>query len=398
VLNLSKILSLNIKERLSFKDNLQGQKIGVYCSNNYSYLISILAIWMLNGVPFCLSKLYPPNLIDYYLKDSQSKLVINSFDAEHSNSVNSNEFEAMLKRNQIIDLKLNEAHFYLNMHEKDSNETYESFISRLNENQSSNECFLLYTSGTSGPPKGCIITYENLFSSIETMIETYKWTEKDFILNPLPLNHYSGLVYGLLTPFFVGAQCKLLPKFNAEQAWGYLLSEQNKLNVFIAVPTIYTQLVNFYNAHFDKKYNQEEVKRILKKKFRLIASGSAPLSVKTYDDWLKLTNYELIERYGMTEIGMALSNPYGNTQGKILRGNVGRPVGKGKCRLMDVENRVLIESDKTNDRVNKSVTGENSIFGELQIKGPMVFKEYLGKPKETKESFTDDGWFKTGET
>jgi malonyl-CoA/methylmalonyl-CoA synthetase len=337
-------------------------------------------------------------LIEYYLKDSKSKLVINSFDEsfDQPNNENSKEFEAMLKRNKIFNLKLNEAQFYLNQRRQETNETYESFIGQLNENPKTNECFLLYTSGTSGPPKGCVITYENLFSSIETMIETYEWTNRDFVLNPLPLNHYSGLVYCLLTPFFVGAQCKLMPKFNAGQAWDYLMDRQNKLNVFIAVPTIYTQLVSFYFTNLTKKYNEDDVKNVLKRKFRLIASGSAPLSVKTYDDWLKLTNYELIERYGMTEIGMALSNPYGTAQGRVLRGNVGRPVGKGKCRLVDVENRVLIESDKNNDRMNDSLNEENSLFGELQIKGPMVFKEYLGKQKETKESFTEDGWFKTG--
>ncbi len=242
------------------------------------------------------------------------------------------------------------------------------------------------------------ITFENFFASIETIVDSYKWTPDDFILNPLPLNHYSGLIYCLMTPFFVGAQVELLPKFNAEVVWSKLMDTNSKVNMMIAVPTIYRQLVDAYQNSEKLKaaYKEDYLQDILKMKMRLIGSGSAPLNIKTYEDWFKLTNYKILERYGMTEIGMALSTPYiENEKTKRLAGYVGKPYGRVQTRIVNQEsNRVLVESDWKKDEV--FAKEDEEIFGELQIKGPTVFKEYFNQPEQTKKSFTDDGWFKTG--
>ena len=121
-----------------------------------------------------------------------------------------------------------------------------------------------------------------------------------------------GLVYTLLTPFYVGAQVDLMPKFNASVVWSKLLDEENSVNMFIGVPTVFSQLIDHYSKNKDAN-NPKSVSNILNKKMRIIGSGSAPLNVKTYNDWFSLTNYRLLERYGMTEIGMALTNPYVET-------------------------------------------------------------------------------------
>jgi malonyl-CoA/methylmalonyl-CoA synthetase len=176
----------------------------------------------------------------------------------------------------------------------------------LNKYDRNKEALLLYTSGTSGSPKGVVITFKNLISSIETMCNVWQWSPNDHILNTLPLNHYSGLVYCLLTPHYLGARVDLMPKFNAKIVWSKLLDKNNSINTFIGVPTIFNQLIDYYhlNLHeFNRQSIGEDLKSLIRNKFRFIGSGSAPLNVKIYNDWLHLTNYSLLERYGMTEIG-----------------------------------------------------------------------------------------------
>lgn len=234
------------------------------------------------------------------------------------------------------------------------------------------------------------------------MIDTYKWSSENHMLNPLPLNHYSGLVYCLLTPFFIGASVDLMAKFSPDFVWSKLLDMDSKINSLIAVPTIYTQLVQAYLSSVDLKarFSKDHVRDVLKNKMKLIGSGSAPLSVKTFNDWYELTNYNMVERYGMTEIGMALSTPLIETVNfKRVGGTVGRPCGSVGVRIYDsVNDKVLIESSLTNDVHLNDSDQRDEIFGELQINGPTVFREYLNKPEQTKESFTEDGWFKTGDT
>ena len=146
--------------------------------------------------------------------------------------------------------------------------------------------------------------------------------------------------------------------------------------------------------------SKEWIKDIFQNKIRLIASGSAPLNVKTFKEWHDITGYTILERYGMTEIGLGLTNPYVETADKKrVAGCVGRPYGETRVRIVapnDDETdskHVLIETYKDEDKLVKQGV---DLFGELQIKGKMVFKEYHGKPDKTKETFSDDGWFKTG--
>jgi len=128
------------------------------------------------------------------------------------------------------------------------------------------------------------------------MIDTWKWTKNDSALATLPLNHFSGLVYCLLTPFYLKAQVELMPKFNAEYVWSQLLSEKSNINLFIGVPTVFNQLIDVYLKKVKQNYDEEMVKMILNKKMRIIGSGSAALNIKTYNEWFELTNYKLLER------------------------------------------------------------------------------------------------------
>jgi malonyl-CoA/methylmalonyl-CoA synthetase len=231
------------------------------------------------------------------------------------------------------------------------------------------------------------------------MIEAWKWTEKDVLLHLLPLNHVHGLINCLLTPLYANARIHMMEKFNAALAWENLLDESSdSCTILQAVPTVYVQLVDEYHKKLHKIYPKEKVRQILKGKMRVCIAGSAPLNQQTYHDWYDITGMKILERYGMTETGMSLTSPLNETATfKRVPGLVGRPMPGVKVRVVDAqtESKVLIESDINNDLVH---VGEGNIEGNLEVKGNNVFREYFNKEKQTEESFTEDGWFKTGDT
>jgi malonyl-CoA/methylmalonyl-CoA synthetase len=154
-----------------------------------------------------------------------------------------------------------------------------------------------------------------------------------------------------------------MPNFSEKAIFD--LIEHAKINVFMAVPTIYFKLIAYWESLED--HRQKQVSEALQK-LRFMISGSAALPVSVMERWQAISGHLLLERYGMTEIGMALSNPY---DGPRVAGHVGYPLPGVSVRLSEE--------------------------GEIQVKGPTVFKEYWNKPESTAESFTEDGWFKTGD-
>ena len=403
---LSKKLSDDLLSSYN-KQNLDGEKIAVLCSNNYTYLVSVIAIWKAGGVPLGLNKTYPINLLEYFINDSKCKLAINGM-SDEDDAANNTALTDLLDKHNIINYKLVENKFHLNSENKENDlkenlDALENFRRLLNlEERKNKEAMILYTSGTSGPPKGVVLTCGNLASTCDTIKNAWQMSPDNHLLHVLPLNHVHGLIYCLLTCLYAGSYVEMLPKFNAELVWSKLLETSCSINSFMAVPTIYVQLVNLFlkDEKMRSKYSDEYVKKIFKEKIKLIVSGSAPLNVKTHNEWLELTGYPILERYGMTEIGLGLSNPFIETEtSKRTPGAVGRPYGNTFVRIVephDGENDkdyVLIESSNQKDTIIKDT---ESIFGELQIKGDMVFKYYHEKPEQTKETFTDDGWFKTG--
>ncbi len=172
---------------------------------------------------------------------------------------------------------------------------------------------------------------------------------------------------------YVGAICEFLPSFSAETL--FEVFKKGKVNVFMAVPTIYYKLITYLES--TDQSTQSELKAIMSK-FRLMVCGSAALPVSVMEKWEKLSGHKLLERYGMTEIGMAISNPY---KGNRIAGYVGQPLPGVKVRLVSETNTVVGKDE----------------LGEIQVKGPNVFSEYWKNPIATQEAFTEDGWFKTGD-
>lgn len=256
---------------------------------------------------------------------------------------------------------------------------------------------------------GVVMTHKNVNSQVNTLIDAWKWTSNDSILHTLPLHHVHGIVNALLCPLYVGAKCVMLPKFDANTVWSYLLGVNNlanerRINVFMAVPTIYAKLIAEYERVFSSDPKMVEyIKQTLKNKLRLMVSGSAPLPVPLFDKWLAISGHKLLERYGMTEIGMCLSNVY---ESNYEPGYVGVPLPGVSIRItskpkMDNEGdyETLLECTNVSQELKykKNYFNHNDPVGELFVKSNGVFKEYYNKSVITDESFTLDGYFKTGD-
>ncbi|CAM4213503.1 long-chain fatty acid--CoA ligase [Cytophagaceae bacterium 50C-KIRBA] len=231
---------------------------------------------------------------------------------------------------------------------------------------------ILYTSGTTSLPKGVLSTHHGIESQIRSLVEAWNYTADDHTLCVLPLHHIHGIINVISATLYVGGKVEFLPQFSPEEIFARF--KQGALNVFMAVPTIYFKLI----AYLESLPESERIElKTCMQAFRLMISGSAALPVSVMEKWEILSGQRLLERYGMTEIGMAISNPYA---GERRAGHVGMPLPGVQVRIVDEKNRI--------------VEGQP---GEIQIKGPTVFKEYWGKEKASQEAFTEDGWFKTGD-
>ena len=189
----------------------------------------------------------------------------------------------------------------------------------------------------------------------------------------------------LNTSLWAGAQCTLIPKFDNRKIWDLLLDEEDGMDhtIFMAVPTIYRYLVEHYENN-GLEEQAKEVKRKLKS-FRLMVSGSAPLAEGAMARWKEITDHTLLERYGMTEIGMGLTNPYSDKD-KRLPGHVGHPFPNVTAALLDAD------TNQIHNELGKE--------GELLIQSPCMFDRYLDNPEATEETFVtlgDQKWFKTGD-
>jgi malonyl-CoA/methylmalonyl-CoA synthetase len=232
---------------------------------------------------------------------------------------------------------------------------------------------ILYTSGTTGSPKGVVTTHANIQAQIESLITSWAWSGSDHIINVLPLHHVHGIINVVSCALWSGAVCEFMAPFDEKKLMDRFCS--GDITLFMAVPTIYFKLVSYFESLQEE--HQKEISKALKK-MRLMVSGSAALPVSVLEKWQAISGHVLLERYGMTEIGMAISNPY---EGTRVPGHIGKPLPKVAVRLVD-------------DNGNEASADQQ---GEILIKGPAVFKEYWGRPEATRDTFTNDGWFKTGD-
>jgi malonyl-CoA/methylmalonyl-CoA synthetase len=233
---------------------------------------------------------------------------------------------------------------------------------------------LIYTSGTTGRPKGAISTHAILAAQLQSIVTAWQMAPSDRLLHVLPLHHLHGVLNALGAPLYAGASVEMLPRFDAAQVIEHFMSS-SELTLFMAVPTIYERLTRAAEA---LPANERAALRDRLSRLRLMVSGSAALPTSLLRRFEAISGHVLLERYGMTELGMALGNPL---HGERRAGTVGLPFPGVEARIVD-EHGVELPDERS---------------GELQIRGPNVFAGYFRSTDASAVSFTEDGWFRTGD-
>ncbi|MBP1292227.1 MULTISPECIES: malonate--CoA ligase [Bradyrhizobium] len=223
---------------------------------------------------------------------------------------------------------------------------------------------ILYTSGTTGRSKGAMLSHDNLASNSYSLVDYWRFTDKDVLIHALPIYHTHGLFVASNVTLFARASMIFLPKFDPD----VIIKLMARATVMMGVPTFYTRLLQ--NPGLNKDATRQ---------MRLFISGSAPLLADTHREWSARTGHAVLERYGMTETNMNTSNPY---DGDRVPGAVGFALPGVSVRVTDPES-------------GKELPRET--IGMIEVKGPNVFQGYWRMPEKTKAEFRGDGFFITGD-
>lgn len=342
------------QQLLNGAGDLHENRVAFLIPSSFTHVAVQWGVWRAGGIAVPLCTMHPANELAYVIEDADCTAVIAH--PEYENLLRP--IAAAQNRRFLLTTELN-------MEAESSGE----FLPNVAAHRGA---MLVYTSGTTSRPKGTLVTHHTLGAQIRSLIEAWDWTAEDRILHVLPLHHVHGILNVLCCALWAGATCEMMPRFEADLFWKRV--KEGNLTLFMAVPTIYARLVKAW------KSNDPEERKLLTeacRQLRLMVCGSAALPVSTLEEWREISGHTLLERYGMTEIGMAISNPL---HGERRPGYVGTPLPGVEVRLVDGENREVADA----------------VPGEIQVRGDTVFREYWRRPEATAAAFTD-GWFRTGD-
>lgn len=332
--------------------DLEEKRVAFLLPPGFSHVAIQWGIWRAGGIAVPLCTAHPPPEWEYVIRDSGAYLVV----------VHQSLAERIRPVARRCDVALMD----------DASGEPDSASVRLPSIPPSRRAMIVYTSGTTSRPKGVVSTHGNLAAQIETLVRAWGWQPQDHILHVLPLHHVHGIVNVLCCALWSGATCEMLPGFQAGEVWKRFV--RSPLTLFMAVPTVYSMLITAWEA---SPASRRKTWSQACSRMRLMVSGSAALPVPVLQKWQQISGHRLLERYGMTEIGMALSNPL---QGERRAGYVGTPLPGVEVRLVNEQGKPV----------------ESGTPGEIQVRGPGVFGEYWRRPEETRAAFMD-GWFRTGD-
>jgi len=331
--------------------DLAEARVAYLAPPGWHYVASQWAIWRAGGIAVPLAVSHPPPELDYAVVDAQAGTILT-----HPEFRERLEPIARARGARLVV----------------TSDALRSGPRSLPDVGPSRRAIIFYTSGTTGKPKGAVLTHANLQAQVESLVTAWAWTADDRILGVLPLHHVHGVVNVLTCALWCGAACELLPRFDAAGVWGRITG--GGLTLFMAVPTIYARLIAAWD---EASAERQAAMGAGLRSMRLMVSGSAALPVSVLERWRQISGHTLLERYGMTEIGMALSNPL---HGRRVAGSVGTPLPGVSVRLVDEAGAEV----------------PHGTPGEIEVRGPGVFLEYWERPDESRAGF-HDGWFRTGD-
>lgn len=332
--------------------DLEEERVSLFLPASMDYVTVLIGVWRAGGIAVPLNVASAISELEYYLTCARVTRLV----------TNSEYIDALTPLCSELGISLG---------------TVDEILAKqpgsLPDIEPSRRAMMLFTSGTTNKPKGVVSTHHTIRAQIETLLEAWAWTDKDVVPLFLPLHHIHGIINILCCGLWARAKVHLFPKFDMPDITAKV--KDNVFNVFMAVPTIYVKLIQYFES-----LNMEEVNAICQgfKNMRLNISGSAACPAKLFEQWQSLTGQILLERYGMTEIGMGISNPY---NGVRRAGYIGQPLPGVDVQLFD-EKHAPISAE--------------GVAGEIRIRGDNVFLEYWDNPEATAESFRD-GWFCTGD-
>ena len=315
---------------------LEGARVAFLVAPSRSYVDAMFAIFLAGGCAVPLSPLHGPHEIEHVIRDCAPEAIIVSRElAPRLESVRTSRMWI------IVD---------------DPRPTVTAHDAHVGAEAPG---MILYTSGTTGTPKGVVLSQGAIAATLSTLEHAWRWTRRDRLLHTLPLHHTHGVIVALLGAMWAGASAQLLP-FEAERIWE-LFAEST---IFMGVPTMYVKLMEAFTAATPAK---RAVWSAGAHRLRLATSGSAALSASLHRSFEEATGVKILERYGMTEIGMALANPY---EGERVPGSVGSELRGVQIDIVD---------------------------DELRVRSPQMFSGYHGDRATTDGSFDSEGRFRTGD-
>jgi len=331
-----------------------GDRIAVQVEKSPEALALYLAVLQCGCVYLPLNTAYTPDELQYFMGNAEPSVVVASQKKKE-------DFEA-------IEQESKSAFRFLSLEADGSGSLMEGSDSEPSDfcvvaSRTDDIAAILYTSGTTGRPKGAMLSHGNLLSNAEVLTEYWGWQERDVLLHALPIFHAHGLFVACNISLMMGSEMIFLPKFDVDD----VIEELPNCTVMMGVPTFYTRLLQ-----------EEAFGEHLLERMRLFISGSAPLLEETAKEFCLRTGHQILERYGMTETGMNTSNPL---IGFRIPGTVGLPLPGTVVRIVDEDGRIL---------------GQNEV-GSLQVKGPNVFSGYWRMREKTASEFSDDRYFITGD-
>jgi malonyl-CoA/methylmalonyl-CoA synthetase len=330
-----------------------GDRVAAQTEKSVTGLVLYLATVRAGAVYLPLNTAYTLNELEYFITDAEPSMVVcDPSKAEGITAIAAKIDARVMTLGADGNGSLSEA--------ADKAKPEFTTVARANDDLAA----ILYTSGTTGRSKGAMLTHDNLASNSFSLVDYWRFTDKDVLIHALPIYHTHGLFVASNVTLFARASMIFLPKFDPE----VIIKLMARATVMMGVPTFYTRLLQ------SPSLTKEATKHM-----RLFISGSAPLLADTHREWSARTGFAILERYGMTETNMNTSNPY---DGDRVPGAVGRALPGVSVRVTDPETGKELAPDT---------------IGMIEVKGSNVFKGYWRMPEKTKAEFRDDGFFITGD-